>query len=122
MAISDKKERDLKREEVIAEILTILADSNSALIDDVMQIKSNEFCFPVVGCNGTELFAKIAISIPTGSKDEPFDGYALAQDYLFKLEEDKRKAEERAAAKEAKKKRDEEIRRKRAENAEKNGQ
>ena len=106
MAISAKKERDLVRAEVIEKSLELY----SAVYDDVMLIDSNQFCFPLVGVNGTELYARITVSIPTGAKGEPFNGYELAQDYVFKCEEDARKKSEREAEKERKKKRDEEVR------------
>lgn len=107
MAISAKVERDMLREQMFNEILRLVTESDSELIDDVMLIKANKFCFPCIGCNGTELYTEVTVSVPTGSKDEPYNGYERAQDYVFALEEKKRKAEERAAEKEAKRKKKE---------------
>ena len=83
MKISAKKERDMARESVIATALELFASK----YDDVMLIESNQFCFPLVGVNGTELYARVTISVPTGAKGEPFNGYELAKDYVFRCEE-----------------------------------
>ena len=50
MKISAKKERDMARESVISKALELFASE----YDDVMLIESNQFCFPLVGVNGTE--------------------------------------------------------------------
>lgn len=102
MAISAKVERDTLRQQMFDEIVRILSESDSELIDDVMIVKSNKFCFPCIGCNGTELYTEVTVSVPTGSKDEPYNGYERAQDYVFTLEEKKRKQTEREAEKKAK--------------------
>ena len=115
MAITETAERNLLRAQVVEKSLELF----SAVYDDVMLVKSNKFCFPLVGCEGSELYAEVTISIPKGAKGEPYNGYELAQDYAFKVEEDKRKAAERKAEKERKIKRDEEIRKKKAEIREK---
>ena len=99
MKISPKKERDIARESVIASALELFATQ----YDDVMLIESNQFCFPLVGVNGTELYARVTVSIPTGTKGEPFNGYELAKDYVFRCEEAEAKAEAKAEA-DAKKK------------------
>ena len=95
MSISLKKERDLARGYVISKALELFA----AEFDDVMLIESNQFCFPLVGANGTELYARLTVSIPTGAKGEPFDGYALAKDYVFRCEEAEAKAKAKAEEK-----------------------
>ena len=95
MKMSIKKERDLAREAVMTEALARFSEA----YDDVMLIESNQFCFPIVGDNGSELYAKVTVSIPTGSKGEPFNGYELAQDYVFRCEEAEAKAKARAEKK-----------------------
>ena len=104
--VSAKHERDTLRAQVVQTSLDLFG----SVYDDVMLIDSNQFCFPLGGENGTELYARVTISIPTGTKGEPFNGYDLAQDYVFKCEEDARKKAEREAEKERKRKRDEEAR------------
>ena len=98
MKISAKKERDIARESVISKALELF----STEYEDVMLIESNQFCFPLVGVNGTELYARLTVSIPTGAKGEPFNGYELAQDYVFRCEEAEAKAKEREAEKKKK--------------------
>ena len=98
MNISPKKERDMARESVIATALELF----STEYEDVLLIESNQFCFPLVGVNGTELYARLTVSIPTGTKGEPFNGYELAQDYVFRSEEAEAKAKEREADKKKK--------------------
>lgn len=102
MKISAKKERDLARESVISKALELFASE----YDDVMLIESNQFCFPIVGVNGSELYARLTVSIPTGTKGEPFNGYELAQDYVFRREEAEAKAKEREAEKASKAKKE----------------
>ena len=112
MAISLQKERDLLRIQYTEEIKKMCAEK----YDDVMTVKSdNKFCFPVVGIEGTEFYCEITVAIPKGSKDEPYDGYRLAQDYIHNFEEKERKKKEREEEKRKKKEKDEEIRRKKAE-------
>jgi len=103
MKISNKVERDIARESVISKALELFASE----YDDVMLIESNQFCFPLVGVNGTELYGRVTISIPTGTKGEPFNGYELAQDYVFRCEEAEAKAKEREAEKAKKIKKEE---------------
>ncbi len=103
MNISPKKERDMARESVISKALELF----STEYEDVMLIESNQFCFPLVGVNGTELYARLTVSIPTGTKGEPFNGYELAQDYVFRCEEAEAKAKEREAEKAKKIKKEE---------------
>ena len=98
MKISAKQERDMARESVISKALELF----STEYEDVMLIESNQFCFPLVGVNGTELYARLTVSIPTGAKGEPFNGYELAQDYVFRCEEAEAKAKEREAEKKKK--------------------
>lgn len=102
MAISAKVEMDTLRGELFNEILDLVVASGK--YDDVMLIKSNRFCFPCIGMNGTELFCEVTVSIPKGTKSEPYDGYALAKDYAFKLSEKEQKAKERKAEAERKRK------------------
>ena len=92
--------------------------------EEVLVVKSNEIAIPVVGCEGNEDFIVINFKVPTGANKgtEPYDGYALAEDYVHNLAEKERKAEERKAEKARKIARDKELRRKRAEIAEKKGQ
>ncbi len=117
MAVSRKVERELIRKAFLERVSEYLVDCG----EEVLLVKSNEIAIPCVGCEGNEDFLVINFKVPTGANKgtEPYDGYALAEDYIHNLAEKERKAEERKAEKEKKIARDAEIRRKRAEIAEK---
>lgn len=117
MAVSRKAERELIRKEYLEMVSKFLMHAG----EEVLLVKSNEIAIPVVGCEGNEDFIVINFKVPTGANKgtEPYDGYALAEDYVHNLAEKERKAEERKAEKARKIVRDEELRRKRAEIAEK---
>lgn len=109
MANSVKKMRENYRNAFLLGLKEKLAEN----CDDVMQIASNTLAFPIVLEDGeTEDFIKIVVSIPTGTKDEPFDAYTLASDYQQKLADDKAKADEKAKAKAEKIERDKRLREK----------
>lgn len=113
MAISRKTLREKIKQNYTAQLIDFFCKND----EDVLQIKSNEICFPVIDEEGNEDFVKITIAVPTGSRDdnEPFDGYGKAQEYEMKQKEKKEKAEKAAKKKAEKIKRDEEYRRKKAE-------
>jgi hypothetical protein len=113
MAVSRKIERELLRTDFLEKVSQFLYESG----EEVLRVKSNEIAIPVVGCEGNEDFIVINFKVPTGANKgtEPYDGYAIAEDYVHNLAEKERKAKERKAEKERKIKRDEEIRKKKAE-------
>ena len=119
MAISRKAEREFIRAEFLDKVSRFLFENG----EEVLRVKSNEIAIPCVGCEGNEDFLVINFKVPTGANKgtEPYDGYALAEDYVHNLAEKERKAEERKAEKARKIARDVELRRKRAEIAEKGG-
>lgn len=52
--------------------------------NEAIRIKNNEVAFPIVYENGDEAFMKIAVSIPSGSRDgDIFDAYSLAEEYVI---------------------------------------
>lgn len=113
MAISRKTLRENIKKNYVAQLI----DFFQKMGEDVLQIKSNEICFPVVDEENNDEFVKITIAVPTGSRDdnEPFDGYGKAQEYEMKLKAKAEKAKIAAKKKAEKIKRDEEFRRKKAE-------
>ena len=113
MAISRKAERELIRTRFLEMVSTFLYESG----EEVFIVKSNEIAIPCVGCEGNEDFLVINFKVPTGANKgtEPYDGYALAEDYVHNLAEKERKAEERKAEKARKIARDAEIRKRKAE-------
>ena len=113
MAVSRKIERELIRTNFLEKVAQFLYESG----EEVLRVKSNEIAIPVVGCEGNEDFLVINFKVPTGANKglEPYDGYAIAEDYVHNLAEKERKAEERKAEKAKKIARDVEIRKRRAE-------
>ena len=113
MAVSRKVEREIIRKSFLEKVSQFLAESG----EEVLLVKSNEIAIPVVGCEGNEDFLVLTFKVPTGANKgtEPYDGYALAEDYVHNLAEKERKAEERKAEKARKIARDAEIRKRKAE-------
>ena len=113
MAISRKAERELIRKAFLDKVSQFLAECG----EEVLIVKSNEIAIPVVGCEGNEDFIVINFKVPTGANKgtEPYDGYALAEDYVHNLAEKERKAQAKAEEKARKIARDAEIRKKKAE-------
>ena len=102
MAMTEKRARDMKRDAIAQTVYELIEQ----LGEEVMWTKSNELCFPCVDELGNEQFARITISIPTGSKGDPYDGYALAEDYKMKQAMKAEKAAAKEAEKQAKIERD----------------
>lgn len=71
------------------------------LDEDVMQVKSNELAFPVVDSEGNEKSIVIVVKVPTGANKgtEPYDPYAMKEEFDLKEKEKKVKAEKLAKAK-----------------------
>ena len=113
MAVSRKIEREIIRKSFLEKVSQFLAESG----EEVLLVKSNEIAIPVVGCEGNEDFLVINFKVPTGANKgtEPYDGYAIAEDYVHNLAEKEAKAKAKAEEKARKIKRDEEIRKKKAE-------
>ena len=112
---TNKKLDDELREKYLKKISALLEKD-----EEVLQINSNEIAIPCLDSAQNEKFIQVVIKIPTGSRDgEPFDGYAMAEDYQLKLklkEEKKKKQEEE---KQKKIERDKKIREKKKEMKEK---
>ena len=87
--------------------------------EDVLRVKSNEIAFPVVGSDGSEEFVVITVKVPNGSKDEPYDGYAMAEDYEIHQREKEEKKKKKEEEKKRKIARDKRMREKKKEIAEK---
>ena len=120
MAISRKAEREMIRSSFLEKVGQFLYESG----EEVLRVKSNELAIPVVGCEGNEDFLVLTFKVPTGANKgtEPYDGYALAEDYIHNLAEKERKAKEKAEEKAKKIAKDAEIRKRKAEIAEKKGE
>lgn len=67
---------------------------------DVLQTGSQELCLPIVGEDNEEGYLVITFKVPKGARDgDPYDGYAMAEEYKMKCKEKARKAEESAKKK-----------------------
>ena len=96
MALNKKALRESYRIEYMERIQTFL-ESNK---EEVLRVGSNEFAIPFVRSDGEEDYLVLTFKLPTGTRDgEAYDGYALAEDYTFKCEEKRKKAEAAAEAK-----------------------
>ena len=118
MAVSRKVEREIERTKYLEKIAEYLSENCN---EEVLRVKSNEICFPIVGCEGNEDWIVVTVKVPTGANKgtEPYDGYELAEDYQIKLSEKERKKIEAEKKKEEKIRKDEAIRQKKKEIAEK---
>lgn len=86
------------RTQLRAEVKEIYVDKIWDLLKDseeLLRVGSNEIAFPIVDSEGNEDFIVLKITIPTGANKgtEPYDGYAMAEDYAIKV---KTKAETKA--------------------------
>ena len=106
MADNKKMYREMVRVAYMDRVKSYLSKT-----DDVLQVGSNEFAIPVVREDGEEDYVVLTFKMPTGSRDgDGYDGYAMAQDYAFKVEEKRKKEEEKRIAKEKKMERDKKAR------------
>lgn len=76
-----------------AKYMEILATYMGSLGEDVADIGSNIFNFPIVADDGEECWVEVSVKVPKGTKDEEYDGYARRDEYTMKCEE---KAEKQA--------------------------
>lgn len=76
-------------------------DFLSELGEDVIKVKSNEIAFPVVDNEGGEKSVVIVIKVPTGANKgtEPYDPYAMGEEYELKEKAKREQAEKDAKAK-----------------------
>lgn len=113
MAVSRKIERELLRNEYLKDLISHYEEKG----EEVLRAKSNEIAIPVVGCEGNEDFIVITVKVPTGANKglEPYDGYAMAEEYEMKLKEKEAKAKANAEKKAKKIAKDAEIRKKKSE-------
>lgn len=83
--------------------LNLVADYLHEKGDEVLVTGSNELCVPCVDEEGNDEYIVITFKVPTGSRDgDPYDGYAMAQEYELKQRAKMEKAKEAAAKKAAK--------------------
>lgn len=96
-----KKSNTVLNNELKKFYLEKIRDLLEGLDEDVMQVKSNELAFPVVDSEGNEKSIVIVVKVPTGANKgtEPYDPYAMKEEFDLKEKEKKEKAEKLAKAK-----------------------
>ena len=109
MAKLTRKQLD---EEIKVRFLEGVSEHLSNAGEEVLRVGSNELALPVVDSEGEERWLVLIFKVPTGSRDgDPYDGYAMKEDYdmnqakkAAKAEENAKNAEKDKAKREAKEK------------------
>lgn len=105
MVMSMAKTQKALNDELRAQYLERVHDCLS-LEDEVLVVGANELAIPVVDSEGNEKWVVLTVKVPTGERGgDPYDGYAMAEDYQLKLANKAAKAaekERKAAADKAK--------------------
>ena len=96
MAKSRTQLRTEVKEAYVGKIWELLKDS-----EELLRVGSNEIAFPIVDSEGNEDFIVLKVTIPTGANKgtEPYDPYAMGEEYELKERAKKEKAEKLAKAK-----------------------
>ena len=76
--------------------------------EEIMQIASNELCFPVTDSEQNDKWMQIVVKVPKWEEDD--DGYAKAEEYRLNCLEKQQKKAEAEKKKEEKKRKDAEER------------
>lgn len=112
--MSKKVTNDALRAQYVAKVIEMFGAAD----EEVLIVGSNEIAIPCVDAEGEDSYVTITVKVPTGSRDgEPYDGYAMAQDYQMKQADKEAKAKKAAEEKARKIARDEAMRAKKAEAA-----
>ena len=88
---------------------------SSEVETDALTVSASELAIPCLDEEGNEKFVLIKVSIPRGTRNgqggyDPYDGYAVAEDYAIDCEEKAQKKADAEAKKQAKIARDEKVR------------
>lgn len=105
--ISNKKLNDLLREGYLNKIVDYLSKE---LNEEVLIVNTNEVSVPCLDAAGNEKFVNFIVKVPTGSHGEEYDGYEVAEDFKFKLNEKRKKLEEKERKKKEKIEKDKKLR------------
>ena len=92
-----KQLREEIKKQYMEKFISFLNESG----EDVLIVGSNKLAFPVTDSEDNEDFIELTIKIPTGANKgtEPYDGYAMVEDYEIHRRE---MAEKKAKAKKLK--------------------
>ena len=106
-----KQSRDQMRSKYVEMLKAFLVENG----EEILVVGSNEIAVPCVDNEGNDEYCVFKIQVPTGSRDgDPYDPYALAQEYSMKQAEKAEKAKADAEKKAKKIARDQRAREERA--------
>lgn len=90
------------KEQVRQDIMAYVVEQLGARGEQILQVASTKVAFPFVYGDGEEAFMELSFAIPKGPRDgSGYDGFEMARDYEFKLEQKAVKAEKVRLEKEA---------------------
>ena len=105
-----------KFDAIRSEIMNSISKVLNEMDYEVLTTGTQELCVPIVGNDGDEGYLVLTFKVPKGSRDgDPYDGYAMAEEFRLKQIAKAEKAKESAEKKAKKIQRDEEMRRRKAE-------
>ncbi len=95
------KSQKVLNDEIKTKYFSYIKEMLEGLGEDVIQVKSNEIAFPVVDSEGNEKSVVIVVKVPTGANKgtEPYDPYAMGEEFQMKEKAKLEKAEKAAKAK-----------------------
>lgn len=109
MATSQKQRDAVVRENFLKTVVDALTNYGSDL--EVLRTGSGSIAIPVLDEEQNERYIEITVKVPTGERGgDPYDGYAMAEEYQRKIMAKEEKAKADAEAKAKKIARDAEIR------------
>ena len=96
--------------------LSFIANSISEELEiDALPVSASELAIPCLDDEGNEKWALVKVSIPRGTRNgaggyDPYDGYAVAEDYALDCEEKAQKKADAEAKKQKKIEHDQKVR------------
>ena len=91
------------KEQVRQNIMAYVTEQLGARGEQVVQVGATKVAFPFVYGDGEEAFMELSFAIPKGPRDgSGYDGFEMARDYQFRLEQKAVKAEKAKQKKAAK--------------------
>ena len=93
----------MTKEQVRQNIMAYVTEQLGARGEQVVQVGATKVAFPFVYDDGEEAFMELSFAIPKGPRDgSGYDGFEMARDYEFRLEQKAVKAEKAKQKKAAK--------------------
>ena len=101
-----KQTNDKLRQDYFAKVVEYF----NSIGEDVLRVGTATLAIPCVDADGDDSYVEIVVKVPKGSKDEAYDGYALAEEYEMKTKEKAEKTAEAERKKKEKIERDKKLR------------